>query len=142
MKKRLLLGLFMVLITGLLSSVTATSIKPPSLNERLITEFLAMTPKKYTEISGKKMSLPEKISLKLAQRKVRNMLRKGKEVDLLSVKKRMDTSNFSIIGFLLGLILSLIGVLFAYLTHDDTVIRWAWIGAGVGAIIILISLLV
>jgi len=36
-----------------------------------VDDFLSLTPKKYKELTGKKLSLTQKISLKLAQKKVR-----------------------------------------------------------------------
>jgi hypothetical protein len=123
----------------LTNSPIATKADP--LNEILIKQFLSLTPKKYYELTGKKMKLSQKISLKLAQHKVKSMIKKGKTVDLVAMSKGIDTSDFNLVGFLLGLILSLIGVLFAYLIDDESVIKWAWIGAGIGAIIFLLAIL-
>ncbi|MDP4264081.1 MAG: hypothetical protein Q8941_16255 [Bacteroidota bacterium] len=117
--------------------------KPDPLNERLTQEFLSLTPQKYFELTGKRMSLSQKISLKLAQQKVKRMARKGKPVDLVAMSKGVDTSDFNLPGFVLGLILSLIGVLIVYLIDktDANMIKWAWIGAGVGAVLILLALI-
>jgi hypothetical protein len=110
-------------------------------NARLVQDFLNLTPKKYYELTGKKMKLSQKISLKLAQAKVKKMLRKGKTVDLVSLtKKGIDTSDFNIAGFLLGIFLFLIGVLIAYLIGGDDLIKWAWLGAGLIAILWLLVL--
>src|SRR5258706_7557292 len=59
--------------------------EPGPLNDQLTREFLALSPKKYYEMTGKKMSVPQMISLKLAQQKIKRMLRKGKVVDLLAM---------------------------------------------------------
>ena len=120
---------------------TSATTKVDPLNEILIKQFLSLTPKKYYELTGKKMKLSQKISLKLAQHKVKRMIKKGKTVDLVAMSRGIDTSDFNVIGFLMGLVLSLIGVLFAYLVGDESVIKWAWVGAGIGAIIFLLAIL-
>lgn len=122
------------------SSTPATEPVDPA-NALLVQEFLKLTPKRYHELTGKKMKMSQKISLKLAQMKVKKMLKKGKTVDLISLtKKGIDTSDFNIGGFLLGIFLFLIGVLIAYLIGGDDLIKWAWIGAGVVAILWLLVL--
>jgi hypothetical protein len=126
-------------------STPATEIKPvekptdPALNAILVQQFLKLTPEKYYELTGKKMKLSQKISLKLAQWKIKRMLKKGKTVDLMAMRQKgIDTSDFNIAGFLLGFFLSLIGVLIAYLLNDEAIIKWAWLGAGLSAILWLL----
>ena len=53
----------------------------------------------------------------------------------------LDTSDFNIGGFVLGLLLSVIGVLIAYLIGDTNVIKWAWIGFAVFLVIFLLAVL-
>lgn len=119
---------------------TVTSVEPD--NDRLVQEFLKLTPKRYEELTGQKMSMSQKISLKLAQKKIKRMLKKGEKVDLVAMsKKGIDTSDFNIGGFLLGIFLFLIGVLIAYLIGGDDLIKWAWLGAGLVAVIWLLVLL-
>ena len=113
-------------------------------NELLVQQFLTLTPKKYYELTGKKLKLSQKVSLKLAQWKIKKMIRKGKKVDLITMakaQKDLDTSDFNIAGFLLGFFLSLIGVLIAYLIGGDDIIKWAWLGAGLSLIIWLLAVL-
>ena len=122
------------------ASTPVTAPVDPAMNAALIQQFLKLTPQRYYEITGKKMKLSQKISLKLAQWKIKRMLKKGKTVDLVAMttKKGIDTSDFNIAGFLLGFFLSLIGVLIAYLLNDEAIIKWAWLGAGLSAILWLI----
>lgn len=117
---------------------------PYPFNEILVKQFLSLTPKKYYEITGKQMKLSQRISLRLAQNKIKRMIKKGKPVDLVAMSKGIDTSDFNLMGFVLGIVLNLIGVLIAYLIDDSdaSLIKWAWIGAGVQAIIILLALLI
>jgi hypothetical protein len=106
-----------------------------------VEEFLALTPKKYKELTGEKLSFTQKISLKLAQKKVRKALRNNENIDSITMANAVDTSDFNIGGFVLGLLLSLVGVLIAYLIGDTSVIKWAWIGFGVFLVIFLLAVL-
>jgi hypothetical protein len=133
------------------SALTLPSTEPvPPKSENTVTapisnltvqDFLALTPKKYKELTGKKLSLTEKISLKITQRKVRKALKNNENIDMAAVADGFDTSDFNIGGFVLGLLLSVIGVLIAYLIGDTTVIKWAWIGFGVFFVIFLLAVL-
>jgi len=130
--------------TSLLVVPASTPVTAPIVpdNDKLVQEFLNLTPKKYEEMTGKKMSMSQKISLKLAQKKIKRMLKKGEKVDLVAMsKKGIDTSDFNIGGFLLGIFPLLIGVLIAYLIGGDDLIKWAWLGAGLVAVIWLLVLL-
>jgi hypothetical protein len=106
-----------------------------------VKQFLALTPKEYQKLTGKKLSLPQKVSLKLAQAKVKKMVRQNKQVDLYKFDQGVDTSDFSIGGFVLGVLLGPIGVLIGYLIGDRSVIKWAWIGFAVWLAIVLLVLI-
>jgi|SRR5688572_5852690 hypothetical protein len=106
-----------------------------------VDDFLSLTPKKYKELTGKKLSLTQKISLKLAQKKVRKALKNNESIDSATMANAVDTSDFNIGGFVLGLLLSVIGVLIAYLIGDTNVIKWAWIGFAVFLVIFLLAVL-
>ena len=125
------------------SGETGPAVKPSNpLNDLLVKRFISMTPREYEKLTGKEMKLSQKISFKLAQSKIKRMLRKGQTVDLLSMtKKGIDTSDFNIAGFLLGFFLSLIGVLIAYLIDDEEIIKWAWLGAGLSLILWILFIL-
>jgi hypothetical protein len=149
-----LLGTCFLLVLQPVNAISANNFIVPSektiqpksspFNNILIRQFLHLTPKKYYAMTGKRMSLSQKISLKIAQYKVKRMIKKGKPVDLVAMSKDIDTSDFNIAGLILGLLLSLIGVLIAYLIDDSdsSMIKWAWIGAGIGAILILLALII
>lgn len=106
-----------------------------------VENFLALTPKKYKELTGEKLSITQKISLKLAQKKVKRALKNNEKIDSTTMASAVDTSDFNIGGFILGLLLSVIGVLIAYLIGDSSVIKWAWIGFGIALIIYLLAIL-
>jgi hypothetical protein len=144
MKK--IVTLFVVL--ALLISVTrAGMITAPVISEPVKTEtvspadalskmdaktFLLLTPAKYKEITGKKMTLKEKIGLKLAQRHVKKQLKKGKEVNVAEAMRAEGNFNWGAAA--LGFFLGLIGVLIVYLAFKndkETARKSAWIGLAV-----------
>jgi len=106
-----------------------------------VEDFLAMTPKKYKELTGEKLSITKKISLKLAQKKIRKAVKNNENIDSVTIANAVDTGDFNIGGFILGLLLSVIGVLIAYLIGDSSVIKWAWIGFGIALVIYLLAIL-
>jgi hypothetical protein len=116
-----------------------TTVAP--LSGMTVQDFLALTPKKYKELTGKKLSLTQKISLKLAQKKIRKAIKNNENIDSTMMSNAVDTSDFNIGGFVLRLLLSVIGVLIAYLIGDTSVIKWAWIGFAVFLVIFLLAVL-
>ena len=115
--------------------------KPSPFAGMTVKQFLALTPKEYQKLTGKKMSLSQKVSLKLAQAKVKKMSKQNKQVDLYKFDAGVDTTDFSIGGFVLGVLLGPIGVLIGYLIGDRSVIKWAWIGFAVWLAIVLLVLI-
>ena len=119
----------------------AVTPKPSPFAGMTVKQFLALTPKEYQKLTGKKMSLSQKVSLKLAQAKVKKMSKQNKQVDLYKFDSGVDTSDFSIGGFVLGVLLGPIGVLIGYLIGDRSVIKWSWIGFAVWLAIVLLVLI-
>lgn len=115
--------------------------KPSPFAGMTVKEFLALTPKQYEALTGKKLTLSQKVSLKIAQARVKKMAKKNKQVDLYKFDSGIDTSDFSVGGFVLGLLLGIIGVLIAYLIGDRSVIKWSWIGFAVWVGIVLLVLI-
>ena len=146
-----LLAIVMMVFNLSTSAVTIPSTEPvppksdntavAPLSGMTVQDFLALTPKKYKELTGEKLSLTQKISLKLAQKKIRKAIKNNEKVDSTEMANALDTSDFNIGGFVLGLLLSVIGVLIAYLIGDTNVIKWAWIGFAVFLVIFLLAVL-
>ncbi|MFN5135301.1 MAG: hypothetical protein ACK5DG_08280 [Chitinophagaceae bacterium] len=141
--KKILTLLVAVLFT--LSAVNAGMIVVPAVNEPVKKEattpadvlskmdpkaFLALTPAKIQEMTGKKMSLKQKLGLKLVQRDIKRQLKKGKEVNMAEFAKKAS-EGIDILWFLLGVVLGLIGVIIALITKkgkDDNRVRSSLIG--------------
>lgn len=96
-----------------------------------IKEFLSLTPRKYKELSGKRLSLSQKLNLRIAQYKIKRMIRKNKQLDAMVIGKALDGNDFHIPGFIIGIVLGPVGVLIAYLIEgkNSAMFQWAIIGA-------------
>ena len=126
-------------------SIKATDVYVPiGKNGQLISlmELSEISVKDFESLSGNKMKLKDKVSFKMKQRQ----LKKNINYDGSFSKKRVEKyfnkaalgGAFSLSGLALGLFLSLIGVLIAYLiTTGDKKgrITWAWIGAAISLIL-------
>ena len=104
--------------------------------------------KEFENITGRDMKFSQKVTFKLAQRELRKNISTDGTINSKKLNKffnRVDgTSGFHIGGFALGFLLSLLGVLIAYLINDDKKsnrVKWAWIGFGVYVVIVLLAVL-
>lgn len=78
--------------------------------------YLERTPREYRQITGKKMKLAEKISLKINQHRLKKCIRKDGTVNITKLKRIMENEfQFNFGGFMLGLLFWLPGVLIAAL---------------------------
>lgn len=87
--------------------------------------FVKMSRQEYEQVTGRHLSITERLAFKVQQKHIKKELQKAS-----------GGSDSKIIGFLAGLILSLVGVLLVYLLSDDSTMQtWAWIGALVSLIL-------
>ncbi len=108
-----------------------------------LADYLKLTPKGYKELTSKNLKLKDKLGLKLTKSQLKKCISKDGTVNMEKMKK-VDSSGFNIGGFALGLFLSIVGVLIAYLIskgEQPNLVKWAWIGAGVSLIIYLLFLI-
>jgi hypothetical protein len=127
----------------------SNTIKPGIDPLSLITakQFLTLTPKKYQELTGKKMNVFQKVEFKMLQHKVKKMVNKGEVVTMADVKKKMDDlSSMNVLGFLLGLVLGPVGVVIALILKetgnvDAGVLTWSLYGLLVWLAIVLVAIL-
>ena len=157
MKKAFILFLLMAIVSATYSSTNSNPVSPknPSINATEVyvpigktgqfislMELSEIKVKDYEALTGKKMKMTEKVKFKMKQRE----LKKNINYDGSFSKKRVEKyfnkaalgGAFSLSGLALGLFLSLIGVLIAYLiTTGDKKgrITWAWIGAAISLIL-------
>jgi len=105
-----------------------------------IQDLSVISAKDLQTLTGKRMSLIQKISFKINQHKLRKSIHSDGTLDKDSEAKYFALFGmFNIGGLLLGIFLSLIGVLIAYLikTGDHKGrIKWAWIGAIISFIVV------
>jgi hypothetical protein len=157
MKKTFILFLLIVVFSATYSSTTSIPVSPAKSSVKAtevyvpigktgqfisLMELSQIRVKDYETLSGKKMKFVDKVNFKLGQRELKKSINhdgtfSNKKVEKYFNKRALG-GVFSISGFLLGLFLSLIGVLIAYLiTTGDKKgrIRWAWIGAIISIIL-------
>jgi len=108
-------------------------------------ELSQISVKDFEKLSGKKMKFGDKIKFKLGQRDLKkninedgtfNSKKFDNYLESQSQSKRLLGINWA--GLALGLFLSLIGVLIAYLLSGENkqnMIKWAWIGAIISLIV-------
>jgi hypothetical protein len=95
------------------------------------------TTKDYQVLIGKKLTLRDKLVFHFAKQE---LMKTHKTVDQETLHKAVSGigSDFNLGGFLLGFLLSFIGVLIALLFGGD-VLRWAWKGFLIGLLVGLIG---
>lgn len=147
MRKILFLG-----TTLFLCSITfaAVNVKLPDLRADKVFIPISKTQKiSYAELAtisvsdlealtGKKMNFFQRLNFRIAQSKIRKTIAadgtiKSKKIQKMFAKGKDGSSGFHLGGFALGFFVGLIGVLIAYLIHDDykkNRVKWAWIGFG------------
>lgn len=107
-----------------------------------IMELSQISVKDFENLTGKKMKFVDKVNFKIAQRKLRKDINDDGSFTSKKYEKYFHgggpVKGISWGGLALGLFLSLIGVLIAYLISVDNrgpLIRWAWIGAIISLIV-------
>jgi hypothetical protein len=114
-----------------------------------LAQFSKLKPGEYEKIANVKLGFFERIAYKKAMKKLNKGIAEDGTITnkkiAKSAKKTIDGGEpFNLGGFALGLLLSIIGVLIAYLINDDSKsarIRWAWIGFGISLVIYLVILI-
>lgn len=137
------------LIFGLLFTAILTAAVPVRMNETTpvstavsVDALVKMNSREFSEVIGHKLSLKEKVVFRLAQRELRKEIKNEnlRSDATLDVQQMMadGEKGFYFGGFILGLLLGLIGVLISYLMKKDKAFtRSAWIGWGVWVAIVI-----
>jgi hypothetical protein len=109
-------------------------------------ELSTINAKSLENLTGRKMKLFERMAFSGAQKKLRKNINpdgslKPKFLKLLKRGGEDNTKGFHVIGFLLGFVLGLIGVLIAYVMNDDADkknrVKWAWLGFLIGWVLVI-----
>jgi hypothetical protein len=160
MKRFLTLSLALLILSTTFAkpSVVVLPSKPAKLNANQIlipigkngetislVDLSRMKVKDLEAITGQKMKLASKIGFVLTQKQLRNSINADGTINNKKLNKAFSKANgssdFNLGGFALGLLLSIIGVLIAYLIKGDehaARVKWAWIGFGVSLVIWLL----
>lgn len=156
---------FLLLFTAIFSlgySNSYSNVKPPiKANEVFlpigksgqmisIEELSVIKVRDFEALTGKKLRFLDKIGFSISQKQLRKSINPDgtfnkKKVQKFFNKYAEGSGGFHAGGFILGLLLGLIGVLIAYLIKDDKKkdrVKWAWIGWAIWVAILLISLAV
>jgi len=142
-----------LLVISLTSSVpiskeeTVSNDKTSLLTNMTNKQFLALTPRSWKELSGSKLSFKERMGLRLAQQKIRSEI-KNKTIDenasinsVMAVADGEKSFNFG--GFILGLLLGIIGVGLAHIfSKSKDFRRSSWQGFGALLIVIVVLALI
>ncbi len=99
------------------------------------------------QLTGQHLNFLQTLGFKAAQKNLRNSINYDGTINNKKFQKWLSKgmsgeSGFHLGGFALGLFLSAVGVLICYLINDDykqNRVKWAWIGAGINAAIVLIA---
>ncbi len=76
--------------------------------------FLALTPAKVQEMTGKKMTFGQKIALKMGQKKFSKQLKKGKSIDIHDQRQML---RLWIIFALVAIVLDILGLFIPFVWH-------------------------
>ena len=105
-------------------------------------ELSQISVRDFEKLTGNKMKLGEKVKFKLGQRELRKNINEdgsfnSKKFENYFTVRGAARASIDLGGFALGLVLSLVGVLIAYVLAGDNkqFIKWTWIGAVISLIV-------
>jgi hypothetical protein len=125
------------------------SIPPAQIFKKNITarEFSKISIQEFEKISGKHLNIWDRLKFKILQKRLKNSSIQDGAMTLNSnstfLPDRSAKNEFHLGGLLLGLFLGPIGVLVAYLIHDEKQKirkKWAWLGFAALIIVGIFSL--
>lgn len=144
--KLLLLGFFSIYaFAGINTTYGFSVIKPvtaeptglAALKYVQASEFVKLSAKDYSEITGKKLNFMQKLSFKVTKMKMKRDLKKNPDLKLTDyINGDGTTFQIDALWLILGILIGPIGVLLAYLTKQEKYkITSSWIGFAVWLIL-------
>jgi hypothetical protein len=136
--KPILLTALLFMVNSLFATVCVHSTSIHSTSAKISLTHLSA--QDYQAMVGKKMTVRDKIVFHFAKKE---LMAQSTTVSRADLDKMVGgtSSSFNLGGFLLGLIFSILGVLVSYLFGGD-IVKWAWKGFWVSALIWLVGLLI
>jgi len=110
---------------------TADQIDDPislMLQEMSVDEILDSSNKEIENKISSKFTFRDKVFLLTHKRKISKAIKEGKSEEEIKTMMEHGSKEFSLIAFLLGFFLSIIGVLIAYIFMKNSKAKWAWTG--------------
>jgi hypothetical protein len=115
-----------------------------------LASFVELQDADYEVLTGKKLGFFGRMQFHNQQRNLRKLINDDGTIDAAEVSERIykdldSTKGFNLTGFMMGLTLSLVGVLTMYLVKDERKknrATWAWVGTAfwVAFLILLFAL--
>lgn len=98
-----------------------------------VSEFVNLSVKEYSELTGKKLSFLQKVSFKATKMKMKRDLKKNPDLKITDyVDADGGTFRLDALWLIIGILLGPIGVLIAYVTKQEKYrITSSWIGFGI-----------
>jgi hypothetical protein len=134
-------GIITVPVHGTDNEKAGTAIVPKTDGNGGMNAFLALTPAKVEEMTGKKMDFKEKLALKMAQKHVKNKIKKGKKID---IKDKNQMLRYWLICWGIGLVLTILGAVLAFSGTGLGFLSWIgwlfWLAGSVFFVLWLIAM--
>jgi hypothetical protein len=141
--KLLLLATFSIYAFAGVNMSYGFSIIKPAANEPAsalkyikASEFVKLSVKEFSDLSGKKLNMFQKFSFKITKMKMKHDLKKNPDLKVTDYFQDGTTFRLDILWLILGILIGPIGVLLAYLTKQEKYkITSSWIGFAVWLLI-------
>jgi hypothetical protein len=108
-----------------------------------LAKFMTLKPSEYKELTGKKMSFKERISLKLFQHRFKDDINADGTVNVKKLTDDEKDSGNPVGWFFLGFFFSVAGLVIALVIkdgHRHDRIKWALYGLGIGTALLILFL--
>lgn len=102
-------------------------------------EIFNMNRKEIEQVIGKRLKWKDRGGLMLAKYKINRAFKKGFDVNQVDQMMGAGDFNFSIVGFLLGFFLSLLGILLAWIFFGNSGLKSSVFGALFNALLIWLA---